>query len=528
MTAATDAEVWAGLIPNSVETLWPTPQQLPVDLPPVAPFDYELLPDSLRPWIQDICERVQCPPDYVAVAAIAAAGSLIGRKVCVRPQRKTDWYEVPNLWAVLVGRPSTMKSPAMSAALAPLNRLAAMANAEYEGEMQAYKATLLQAEIVADTAKKTAKGLIEKAIKNGSSIPDVSHLLNDDRESEAPVLRRYIVNDSSHQALGELLRQNSNGVAVVRDEIIGLLRTFECEDGAEARAFYLESADGKNSFTFDRIGRGLNLTVPAVCLTLIGATQPAKIARFLRGAVNGDENDDGLIQRFRLLVWPDDDGRPWRDVDRWPDTAAKTRAFDVYKTLDELTADSVQAECDQHDDDALPFLRFDDAALELFLEWRTELENELRSKTLPDAIESHLAKYRKLVPCLALILHLADGGTGSIGAAAISRALDWSDYLRSHAERAYSSATMPAIGAAKRIARAIEKGELRGTVSITEIRRKRYAGTDEAAKVREALELLADHDWLTIQRIEAGPSGGRPAEVCIINLRAPKIGKGGE
>lgn len=78
---------------------------------------------------------------------------------------------------------------------------------------------------------------------------------------------------------------------------------------------------------------------------------------------------------------------------------------------------------------------------------------------------------------------------------------------------------MPAIGHAKRIAIAIKKGELRGAVSITEIRRKRYAGTDESGKVREALELLADHEWLSIQRID---SGGRPAG-CLINPRAKNL-----
>jgi putative DNA primase/helicase len=515
----TTPEIWAALemVNGESRAEHTNPQPLPCELPPVKPFDYELLPDSFRPWITDNCERVQCPPDYVAVAAIAAAGSLIGRKVAVRPQRRTDWYEIPNLWALLVGRPSTMKSPAMSAALAPLHRLAALATADYEAAMQSHKATLLQAEMVADAAKKNAKTMIEKAMKSGGSLPDVSHLLGDDNDVEAPTLRRYMVNDSSHQALGELLRQNPNGIAVVRDEIIGLLRTFEREDGTEARAFYLEGADGKNSFTFDRIGRGLNLHVPAVCLTLIGATQPAKIARFLRGAVNGDENDDGLVQRFRLMVWPDDDGRPWRDVDRLPDTTAKNSAFEVFQRLDTFTAADVQAEHDLYDEDALPFLRFDPHAAEMFLEWRTALENELRGKTLPDAVESHLAKYRKLVPCLALILHLSDGGTGPISSTATARALDWSEYLRSHAERAYSSVTMPTIGTAKRIANAIAKGDLHGTVSITEIRRKRYGGTDDASKVREALELLVDHDWLTIERIERTAGAGRPAEVCIIN-----------
>jgi putative DNA primase/helicase len=39
-----------------------------------------------------------------------------------------------------------------------------------------------------------------------------------------------------------------------------------------------------------------------------------------------------------------------------------------------------------------------------------DLEKRLRGDLHP-ALESHLAKYRKLVPALALICHLVDGGT---------------------------------------------------------------------------------------------------------------------
>jgi hypothetical protein len=46
-------------------------QPLPLpDLPAVAPFDYDLLPESFKPWVRDIAERLQCPPDFVAVAAM--------------------------------------------------------------------------------------------------------------------------------------------------------------------------------------------------------------------------------------------------------------------------------------------------------------------------------------------------------------------------------------------------------------------------------------------------------------------------
>src|SRR5690348_10321492 len=70
-----------------------------------------------------------------------------------------------------------------------------------------------------------------------------------------------------------------------------------------------------------------------------------------------------------------------------------------------------------------PVLRLDGEAHHLFLEWRTDLERNLRSGDLHPALASHLAKYRKLIPTLALINHLADAGHGLIGKHAMMRAL---------------------------------------------------------------------------------------------------------
>lgn len=95
------------------ETEWPAPVPLPAELLPVKPFSFDLLPESLRPWVQDIVDRVQCPPDYVAVGVMTCLGSIIGRKVGIRPQARTDWTETPNQWGLVVGRPGVLKSPAL-------------------------------------------------------------------------------------------------------------------------------------------------------------------------------------------------------------------------------------------------------------------------------------------------------------------------------------------------------------------------------------------------------------------------------
>ena len=87
---------------------WADPTPLPDDLPAVMPFDDELLPSTFRPWIKDIAERLQCPPDFPAVAAMIPLGVIVGRKVGIRPKRQDDWLVVPNLWGAVIGRPSVM------------------------------------------------------------------------------------------------------------------------------------------------------------------------------------------------------------------------------------------------------------------------------------------------------------------------------------------------------------------------------------------------------------------------------------
>src|SRR5262249_12413612 len=72
---------------------WRPPKNIPVKLAKVADFSLEFLPPSIAPWVGDISERLQCPLDYVAVTALTALGALIGRRVGIKPQQKTDWHQ---------------------------------------------------------------------------------------------------------------------------------------------------------------------------------------------------------------------------------------------------------------------------------------------------------------------------------------------------------------------------------------------------------------------------------------------------
>ncbi len=138
------------------------PRPLPAELLPVEPFPMAALPDAFGPWVRDVAERMHCPPDFVAVPLLVAGASLVARHVGIRPQRRTDWIERGNLWALIVGRPGIMKSPAMSQALAPMDRLEARAAEAFNAQAAQHRAEAMAAKLRAEAGRKDAAKLLSK------------------------------------------------------------------------------------------------------------------------------------------------------------------------------------------------------------------------------------------------------------------------------------------------------------------------------------------------------------------------------
>jgi putative DNA primase/helicase len=484
---------------------WADPVELPSGLKPVALFDDKFLPRNIAPWVQDISDRMQYPPDFVAVPAVTALGAAIGRKLGISPQRQTDWVEVPNFWGCIVGRPGAMKSPAMEEALKPLKSLDAEARRANEAALKNFAAEQDAFELRKQHTQKKAKDAL-------SSGGDISSMLRLDRP-DAPKSRRFIVNDCTYEALGEILADNPTGVLACRDELVSLLKTLDREEYAPARGFFLTAWNGTSEYTFDRIVRG-RTHIEAACVSLLGSTQPGRIAEYIRRANVGGAGDDGLIQRFGLLVWPDQSSE-WKNVDRYPDGEARQSALETFRRLSDLTPASVAAERNQYQ--SIAFLRFGENAQRLFADWRKNLELRLRSGELHPAMESHLAKYRKLVPTLALVNHLTDNGTGPVDEMSTWRAIQFSEYLETHARRAYAAGSEAEVAAAKAILNRIRKGDLSSGFTARDISQRDWANLTDRDHIQAGLSLLADCDWIAARRIE---TGGRPKIVHWINPRA--------
>ncbi|WP_296727782.1 YfjI family protein [Variovorax sp.] len=461
-------------------------------------FDPELMPHELRGWVCDIAHRMQCAPDFPAVGAIAAISSLIGARAVIQPKAKDDWHVVPNLWALIVGSPGVMKSPALSEALRPLHRLEAKFRDEYEEERQAWELDLKVAEMQQEANAKEAKSV---AIKDPSKARD---LLRPVDLPLCPPERRFVVNDATVEKLGEFMSANPWGFLAYRDEIHGLLKGMDREGQEGARAFYLQAYDGNQPYTFDRIGRG-TVRIERVCLSMLGGIQPGRIQSYVRDAVSGGAGDDGLLQRFGLTVWPDIDGS-FINVDQWPDSPARQKAHDVFERISAIEIGGEPR-----------VWKFDQPAQAAFNEWRQNFEPQIRGGELHPALVAHLSKYRKLIPALSLVFAMVDApDSGVVGQEHVLRALAWGEYLRTHAERLYSAAVMPETGAAKSLLTKIRSGVLGGAFTAREVSRKCWTGLGSSDVVRKAADLLVEYEWL---RHEVVQTGGRPTERYEINPR---------
>ena len=508
-----DCVDWLSSHPNAtaddvrtLETVKPRPTQvsepepLPSPLPAVPSFRADLLPDAVRVWCEDVADGLQVPLDFTAVPAMVSLAGAIGRSIGLSMKQRDHWVERPILWGCVVGRPSSGKSPALAPSRRMLDRLAGEERHTYELAQRDYEAHAL----MADARKANAKKTIQAALKKGDESAAQAAAEDAAFEDEAPTEPRIVVNDGTVEKIGELLNANPRGLVQFRDELAGWLASLDREGREGDRAFWLECWNGNGAFTTDRIGRG-TVRIEACAMSILGGMQPGKLGQYVRGAVRGGFADDGLIQRFQLAVYPDLP-TSWTYTDRTPDPDAERQAWETFKRLRTLDPDSINAEHAEWCD--VPFLRFDDEAQGLFIEWMTAHMTHLRSGDESAWIESHLAKYPGLVGRLALVLHLADGHTGPVTGDTLARALNWCDYLEGHARRMYAPVTNTGLSGAHLMLR--HRSDTGDTFTARDIYRRGWSGLTDAGAVQDALDVLAEHGHL--HAVPCGPddTGGRP------------------
>jgi hypothetical protein len=495
---------------------WGEMKPLPSATPSVPTLDSDLLPVALQPWLKDIAKRAPVPLEMVAMPALSALGSVIGRQVGIKPDKFNDYVNVGNLWGAVVARSGKFKTYALDEGLKPVTRLEAEISDAYENDAISREAAQVFLKAETDNLNTQIKDAVKKADSTKSNLleAELKELIEKREKVEKPA-KRMMTQDATVEKIGELLQQNPNGLLVSRDELAGFLQTLERAGREGDREFFLEAHNGTGSFTVDRIGRGL-IRIKSMCITLCGGIQPGKLKRYTDDAMSNGVGSDGLLQRVQLLVFPDDSSFPvWVAPTTRADAAAKNNAFKVYERLSDIRLpNSIDP-----DSNAIPALQFTDDAQELHTDFRTDLEARLHSEfALAPAFESHVSKYRSLIPSLALIFYLADlqagEPIGDVGVEPLMRAIKMGEYLELHARKVYATELNPGLAPAFALSKKILSGAVTDGTNVRDIYRKGWSDLSISKDVYAAAEVLERLGWV---RIDREVTGGRPTETLSLH-----------
>ena len=490
------------------------PEEIKTKLPPVKLLDDDMLPEPLAPWLLDISYRMQVPVDFPAAAMFIVFGSVIGAGCRIRPKKNDDWSEISNLYGMVIGEPSMLKTPAVAEVLKLLDSLQFKYRDIYECEKtdHEFDAMIYEAEI---------KGLQKDIPKFIDAKDSDSILIAKDRYRELtedydpPKRRLFKINEMSVQSLTIVNKDNPRGILVHVDEIMGLLNQVDMPQNADMKAYLLSGWGGNGTYVDIKVGRGLT-EVKGICLSLLGTTQPQKINAYVRG-VKG--RNDGSLQRYQMSVWPDA-AKEWKNIDQKPNSEASNTA---YKILDFLAAaDFVELGAIQDRPESAPYFRFNDAGQAVFNQWLEKLMNVTLIYQDNPFMKQHLTKSKSTMLSIALIIHLIDltDGTASndgVSESAAKMAVRWCDYLASHARRIYSAAESSDHTAAILLSHKIKSNELPNPFKAHTVYRKGWHGLSDTEEAKAACKVLVEEGWLH-EEVPPKPKTGRtPASEYYIH-----------
>lgn len=473
-----------------------------------------MIPRQLRGWIIDVCERMQVPLDFVASPVLVAVATVVGRQVAIRPKKYDDFTVISNLWGAVVALPASLKTPAITKALGPIYKLIRTATEEFgrtkeEAEWEVYR--------IEDEIKHLEKQL--KGNKdNRSEILDEIRLKKKELSQVTPQERRFIINDATIEKIGELLQANPNGLLLLRDELTGFFNSLDKPGHDNDRAFFLESWNGNGVFSYDRVVRG-TVSIRGMRVAILGGIQPARLKSYIHDVISNSSDNDGLIQRFQMLVYPEA-RKKWEPVDRHPLVHEQKKVEAIFSSLADLNIPDL--DCVAIPDDTVPFLRFDEAGQKTYDRWIKKLENRLLGDDLDSpALQTHLGKYRSLMPTLALIFYLlefAEHGfvPGEVPNWAAKLAVKWCYYLEAHAKKVYALLGEAKLDSAKALVKKVEEGRVKDGDTLREIYRHNWSLLSTPKELDLATSLLKENGWAQTQFIA---TGGAPTEVIRLNPR---------
>jgi len=336
-------------------------------------FPLDTLPTALRRVVTDKAERLGVDPGMIAMPALVVCAAALDDYHRIQPkQHDEEWTESARLWVGIVEEAGGKKTPAINAAVAPLQEIELKWSRNDSPKQADYK--------------------IEELIYQGKVKKYIADLSKGNEHMKPiapakPPVRRLLVSDTTTEALSEILCENPAGLLSIYDELAQLIGSFDAyrtgKGGASKdRALYLQLYNGGPQ-PVDRVSRG-RVEVPNWSTCIVGGIQPGVLRKLV-----GSLTEDGLLQRFIIIHGK----QAGPGVDRKVDAAAAVRYQEI---VEKLT--TWRPGC-------RVVVRLSDEAQSVRAKFVERVE---AIKVLPNtcgAFRSHLAKWDALFARIALTFH---------------------------------------------------------------------------------------------------------------------------
>jgi len=374
-------------------------------------FPDHTLPGPVGDFVRAAAEAIGCDFSYISLPLLACLGRAIGNKRAIRLKR--TWMELAIIWAVIIGKSGTHKTPGLKIAMSYLQQRQGEAIAQHAEAMNTFEQEKAQYDRDYQAWRKSKSD-------EQPPWPPVE-----------PVCERFVTGDTTIEALAVLLAAQFDGLLIFRDELAGWLGSFDQYKGGKGsdKGHFLAMWSGEPLTVDRKTGDKKMLHVPRAAVSIVGGVQPAVLCN----AIKGEHLEDGLCARL-LLAWPESKPVRWSEATvNLEVEAALGRVFDNLLAM-EPAADS--------EGNPEPFpLDLSPEAKEVWVDYYNRHRAE--GTELDDDLAAAWSKLEAYTARFALIIELCTWAAGDAAAgkqvseASMRSAIELSDWFGNEAKRVY-------------------------------------------------------------------------------------------